>query len=37
MKETYEKAKTEIIEFRSNNVITTSGNNDYIELPEHEF
>lgn len=33
MKEKYEKAKSEILEFQSNDVITTS----YIELPEHEF
>lgn len=34
MKEKYEQSHIEIIEFKTEDVITTSS---YIEMPEHEF
>lgn len=34
VKEKYEQAHIEIIEFKTEDVITTSS---YIEMPEHEF
>lgn len=34
MKEKYEKAEIEIIEFETEDVITTSGGNGGIDLPE---
>lgn len=36
MKKKYEKAEIEIIEFETKDIITTSGDNSGIELPEDE-
>lgn len=37
MKEKYEKAKSEILEFQVKDIITTSDGSDNITLPEHDF